>query len=93
MPVRWAASLGVYLLTTIDVVVVTLATQWWWLSLAYVGLLLAGQYALYYLEYRAEYRQHQRLKIVPEKQLEALLQRRALVMELYNNLKPKYESA
>ena len=93
MPVRWAASLGVYLLTTIAVVVVTLATQWWWLSLAYVGLLLAGQYALYYLEYRAEYRQHQRLKIVPEKQLEALLQRRALVMELYNNLKPKYESA
>lgn len=93
MPVRWAASLGVYLVTTIAVVVATLATQWWWLLPAYVGLLLAGHFALYYLEYRAAYRQHQRLKIVPEKQLEALLQRRAQVMGLYNGLKPKYENA
>jgi hypothetical protein len=93
MPVRWAVSLGVYLVTTIAVVVATLATQWQWLPLVYAGLLLSGHFALYYLEYRDEYRQHQRLKIVPEKQLEALLQRRAQVMELYNNLRPKYENA
>lgn len=93
MPVRWAVSLGVYLVVTMAVAIVTLATQWRWLPLAYMGLLLTGYFSLYYLEYRDEYRQHQRLKIIPEKQLDALLQRRAQVMELYNNLRHKYESA
>ena len=93
MPVRWGVSLGVYLLATIVAALVTLFTQWWWLPLAYVGLLFSGYFALYYLEYQEDYRQHQRLKMVPEKRLDTLLKRRTQVMGLYNRLKPKFEEA
>lgn len=89
MPVRWAANLGAYLLATIAVVVTTLAVQWWWLPVAYLGVLFAGYFSLYYLEYRFEYRQHRRLRIVPQRQLDALLERRDQVMELYRGLKSK----
>ncbi|MEQ8703314.1 MAG: 1-acyl-sn-glycerol-3-phosphate acyltransferase [Phaeodactylibacter sp.] len=93
MPVRWAVSLGMYLLSTLTIIVVTLATQAWWLLPAYLGLLLSGYFALYYLEYRHEYRQHRRLRIVPNRQVEALLKRREEVLGLYNSLKPKLEKA
>lgn len=93
MPVRWGISLGVYLLAAIVAVLVTFTTQWWWMPLAYVGLLLSGYFTLYYLEYRQEYRQHKRLRIIPGRQLDALLERRAQVMERYHALNPKQEDA
>lgn len=79
MPVRWAASMGTYLLVTIAIVLIALFSGAWWLLLAYAGLMLAGFFALYYEEHSARCRQHKRLGLVPERQLAALRERRAVV--------------
>lgn len=93
MPVRWAVTLGVYLLLSIGVLATALATAAWWLIPLYVGLLLSGYFALYYQEYRAAYRQSKRLRMVPERQLAALRERRQEVMAAYGALQPNMEKA
>lgn len=86
MPVRWAVGLGMYLVATITMLIATAITQWYWMPLVFIGLVLSGHFSLYYLEYRQTWQQHRRLAIVPKRQMDALLERRAQVLELFNTL-------
>ncbi len=92
MPVRWATSLGAYLVYILAWVLIAAISGFWALLPAVVVLLFLGHFYLYYREFYERCRKSSRFSGLNATKQEALKKQRRLILKEYTRLENHYRA-